>query len=180
MHIIWAKTLKKATTLVTLSFENNQMENSLQHFRNLEKMYESANINQLVFSGSKLEISEHSSRITFPVLPPFQHALEAMHGCVYFKLLDDACYFSAASSEVDFFILTKSFTIQFLRPHNKGIVVAEGRFFRERNGAMESKGTLWNESGKLIAKGSGVFVKSNSRLKDVPAYWESSRIKPKA
>lgn len=154
------------------------MEIGLQHFRNLEKMYESAKINQLVFSGSRLEVCEHIARITFPVFPQFHHAMDAMHGCVYFKMLDDACYFSAASSEFEFFLLTKSFTIHFLRPHNEGIVLAEGRFLGEKNGVLESEGTLWNESGKIVAKGSGVFARSKSKLQGVSAYSNGLNIKP--
>lgn len=99
-----------------------------------------------------------------PVTQAYHHAAGTMHGSVYFRLLDDACYFAALSLEPNFFLHTKSFTIDLKRPHVEGIVIAEGCMDTQTDKSFFCFGTLINESGNILAKGRGEYVRSQLRL----------------
>jgi acyl-coenzyme A thioesterase PaaI-like protein len=71
------------------------------HFKKLERMYLSANINRLLFPSTDVLIKEGSAEISLEVNDDYFHALHAMHGAVYFKLMDDAAYFAANSLVTD-------------------------------------------------------------------------------
>lgn len=84
---------------------------SEEHFRKLERMYLQAKMHQGVYDGIEIAVSESHARVSFLVDDRFHHAAGAMHGAVYFKLLDDAAYFACASLIEDVFILTKEFNV---------------------------------------------------------------------
>ena len=92
-----------------------------EHFRKLERMYLKANLNTALYPSTIVRISEGSAEIGLEISENYFHALGAIHGSVYFKLLDDAAFFAASSVVHDVFVLTASFNIKFIRP------VAEGR-----------------------------------------------------
>ena len=71
------------------------------HFRKLERMYLGAPINQ--WYRPTLSISEGSAEVSIAVRPEFFHAANAVHGSVYFKLLDDSAFFAANSLVEDVF-----------------------------------------------------------------------------
>ena len=73
------------------------------HFKKLEEMYLKANINSIVFDSSTILIKEGEAKISLDVSEKYFHALGAIHGCVYFKLLDDAAYFSVSSIVKEYF-----------------------------------------------------------------------------
>lgn len=134
------------------------------HFRSLEKLYYSAPINKDFFEGSKIEVKANSSVIQLKVVEKFHHAGNAMHGAVYFKLMDDAAYFASASVEEDFFILTKSYQIDFLRPVESGTIKASGKVVSKDATETVAISELFNEQGKLVGRGKGVFVNGLIRL----------------
>ena len=80
------------------------MEN---HFKKLERMYLKANINSMLFDSTSISIQEGKAKIGLKVSKKHFHALDAIHGCVYFKLLDDAAYFSVSSIVKNYFRLNK-------------------------------------------------------------------------
>ncbi|MFT6733882.1 MAG: hypothetical protein ACJAS9_002076 [Polaribacter sp.] len=57
----------------------------------------------------------------------FFHGAKAVHGSVYFKLLDDSTFFVANSLETEFFVLTTSFTTYLTRPISNGKMKAIGK-----------------------------------------------------
>ena len=71
-------------------------EKDNSHFIRLINMYHSAQINEKLFTGSHMEIEKGSCRITLPLQESYYHAMQAVHGSVYFKLLDDAAFFCGA------------------------------------------------------------------------------------
>ena len=131
----------------------------MNHYDRLSKMYHKASIQKL-YPGIDLKVTENEAIITLPTGQQFHHAGGSMHGSVYFRLLDDACYFAAMSRVKDYFILTKSFNIEFIRPHVEGKITAKGKLSKEENGEFYCVGELFNEAGKVIATGSGVFVRN--------------------
>ena len=96
-----------------------------KHFQKLEKMYLSANINTMIFDTTTCKILDGYAEIGLTISEKYFHGLGAIHGSVYFKLLDDAAFF-AANSKSKFFILTTAFNLHFLRPVKKGKIRAIG------------------------------------------------------
>ena len=87
-----------------------------EHYQKLERMYLVANIQKLMFETTTIKISEGESEVGLTVQEKYHHAGAAMHGAVYFKLLDDAAYFAANSVIEDVFLLTSSFNVNLIRP----------------------------------------------------------------
>jgi acyl-coenzyme A thioesterase PaaI-like protein len=66
-----------------------------EHYRRLEKMYLAAPVN--AFYSPSIWISHAQAEITVNVKPEFFHAADAVHGSVYFKMLDDSSFFAVNS-----------------------------------------------------------------------------------
>ena len=134
------------------------------HFKKLEEMYLKANINSIVFDSSAILIKEGEAKISLDISEKYFHALGAIHGCVYFKLLDDAAYFSVSSIVKDYFILTTSFQINILKPINRGEIHAIGKVKFSSKNLFTAQSSLFNEQGIEVAFGTGNFVLSKSEL----------------
>lgn len=126
-------------------------------------MYLGAPIQEL-YPGTTITISHGTADITVPLREEYYHAAQATHGSVYFRLLDDAAFFAVSSLVEDVFVLTTSFNIQLLRPVSKGIIKSTGMVFHEGKSWFGASSELRNEAGKLLATGTGSFVKSNIEL----------------
>ncbi len=141
-----------------------------EHFDKLEKMYLQANINTKIFDTTTVKISEGIAQIGLEISEKYFHALGAIHGSVYFKLLDDAAFFAVNSIVEDVFVLTTSFNVNLLRPADKGIITSVGKVkFKSRN-IFVAESTLYNEDGKEIAFGTGNFAKSKIELSEKIGY----------
>ena len=141
------------------------------HFRKLEQMYlKAAPINRVHFPSTQLSIQKASATVSLEVHPDYFHALGAMHGSVYFKLLDDAAFFAVNSIVQDAFVLTTNFNINIVRPINKGIIKAVGSVkFVSRN-LWIAESSMIDENGKEIAFGTGHFAKSRVELTEEIGY----------
>lgn len=134
------------------------------HYRKLERMYLGAKLNQQYYDNTTVTIGHETAEIGLTISEKFFHALGAIHGSVYFKLLDDAAFFAVNSIVEDAFVLTTNFNIQLVRPANQGVVKAIGKVrFKSRN-LWVAESTLFNEQGKEIAFGTGNFAKSKVAL----------------
>lgn len=134
------------------------------HFEKLASMYLSVNVNTQIFDTTTCFISQGKAEISLMVVPKYFHALNAIHGSVYFKLLDDAAFFAVNSIVEDVFVLTKSFNIHFKRPVSEGKIIAKGEVTQTGPTSYEAKAELLNASGKIVGYGSGEFVKSKTEL----------------
>ncbi len=134
------------------------------HYNKLEKMYLDANIQQHIFETTTVKISEGQAEIGLTIAEKYYHALGAIHGSIYFKLLDDAAFFAVNSHVHDVFVLTTSFNINIIRPVSNGTIKAIGKLrFASRN-LFIADATLYNQEGKEIAFGTGQFTKSRIAL----------------
>jgi len=70
---------------------------STEHYRKLEKMYLKANIQKHLFETSTIKVEEAKASISIDIDERYYHGLQAVHGAIYFKLLDDACFFAVNS-----------------------------------------------------------------------------------
>lgn len=141
------------------------------HFKKLERMYLDANFNKALYPTTTMKIEEEKATITMQVSDQYFHALGAIHGSVYFKMLDDASFFAVNSIVKDVFVLTTSFNIQITRPVSSGLLKAVGTVrFKSRN-LFVGEATLYNEDGKEVAFGTGNFVKSKVQLSKEIGYF---------
>ncbi len=140
------------------------------HYDKLERMYLQAKVNTKIFDTTTVKISEEMAQIELEISDKYFHALEAIHGSVYFKLLDDAAFFAVNSIVEDVSVLTTSFNINLIRPVNKGMITAIGKVrFKSRN-LFVAESTLYNEDGKEVAFGTGNFAKSKIELSEKIGY----------
>jgi uncharacterized protein (TIGR00369 family) len=133
-----------------------------EHYRKLERMYMAAPINE--FYKPMIRISRGAAEITINLEPKFFHAADAIHGSVYFKMLDDAAFFAVSSVVEDNFVLTSTFNLYFLAPVANGTIRSEGRVVRGGGSSFLAESVLYNGQNEEIARGSGMFVKSKIRL----------------
>lgn len=140
-----------------------------QHYRQLEKLYHSANIQQFI-DGSQLTVQHQQAEITLPMQSKYNHGANAMHGALYFKLLDDAAYFAVASVVQDVFIVTSSFQINLVRPVTGGTIKAVGKVRTIGKNLFVAESTLYNEQGKEVAFGTGQFMKTTQQLSSLEGY----------
>ena len=137
------------------------------HYRKLEHMYLSAPINEIY--RPTIAISKGHATIGFEVRERFFHAAGAMHGSVYFKGLDDAAFFAAASLVPDRFVLTVSFTVYLTRPVSAGHLEAKGRVTSHSRSLLVAESVLYNDD-REVARGSGTFVPGKIELSSELGY----------
>lgn len=133
-----------------------------QHFRKLERVYHEAPTNR--YYAPKLRIEEGRATLEIPLREELWHAGRAVHGSVLFKALDDAAFFAANSLVEEVFVLTASFTVDFLRPVAAGTIRAEGRVVDVSRRRILADAELHDQDGRLVARGRGSFMRSSIAL----------------
>ncbi|MEW6736729.1 MAG: PaaI family thioesterase [Acidobacteriota bacterium] len=132
------------------------------HYKKLEHMYEGAKCNEYYLP--KMTITEGRAELIILVQEKFFHSGNAVHGSVYFKALDDVCFFAVNSIVEEVLVLTSSFNIYLLRPISEGDLKAVGTVAHATNSSFIAEGILYDSQGKELARGSGNFVKSKIKL----------------
>lgn len=147
---------------------NEHPMKNTQHYRALEAMYSIAPINR--FYSPRMTVSEGEAEIEIDLKPDFHHTAGAVHGSVYFKLLDDSAFFAASSLESNVFVLTTSFTTYITRPVAEGSIKAIGRVVNRNRSQWIAESVLYNSEEREIARGNGIFVRSKLLLANTPGY----------
>ena len=138
------------------------------HYRSLENMYLSAPINTIF--PPTIVVAKEAATITLAIKPDYFNAANAIHGAVYFKLLDDSAVFAASSYQSEFVVLTASFTTDISKPVSKGLVTAVGKVVKVDGKKLYAESIMYNEQGDEVAKGHGLFLPSKMRFKDLDCY----------
>ncbi len=133
-----------------------------EHFRKLERMYSQGPCNRDL--AANLVIGRGRAEVRMPVQEHLFHAANAVHGAYYFKLLDDAAFFAVNSVVTEVFVLTVSFNIQLIRPIAKGQLHSVGTLVRASKTLFFADAAVKSDTGKEIARGSGVFSRSKMPL----------------
>jgi uncharacterized protein (TIGR00369 family) len=141
-----------------------------EHYRKLERMYLSAPINNQLYKGITINILREKAELTLKVEEKFFHAANAIHGSVYFKMLDDAAFFAVNSIIPDVFVYTVSFNVQLLRPVSIGIIKSIGELKFKSSNLFIADSALFDEKDKLVGRGSGNFMKSKIELTENIGY----------
>ena len=139
-----------------------------EHFKKLENMYHAAPFQELI--KSKLKISEGEAELEMEIDPILHHAAHAIHGFVYFKMMDDVAIFSANSMEKEFFLLTSSFNLYFLRPVQSGKIRGVGKVVSRTKSQYIAEAVIYNDEDKEIGRGSGAFAISRKPFAELPGY----------
>ncbi|TPE43358.1 PaaI family thioesterase [Pontibacter mangrovi] len=140
-----------------------------EHYQRLERLYHKAKVQEL-FNGSTIQVGHSRAEITLPVQEKYFHGANAIHGAVYFKLLDDASYFAVASVVRDVFMVTTSFQLNLVRPVTGGQLKAVGTLRSQSKSLFIAEATLYNERGKEVAFGTGQFMRTAQPLESLEGY----------
>ncbi|HDG98479.1 MAG: thioesterase [Deltaproteobacteria bacterium] len=142
-----------------------------KHYRGLERMYLVTPINRIF--NPKIKVSRERAEIEIDVRESYFHGAGAVHGCVYFKMMDDAAFFAANSIVRDCFVLTLSFTTYLTRPVSAGVMRSVGKVVAKARNQIIAEAVVYDQRGKEVGKGSGVFVKGKIPLAELPGYLDS-------
>src|SRR5688572_12355241 len=121
------------------------------HFRLLERLYTAAPCNAAL--APIMRIEHGRATVRFAIQPDMHHAMQGVHGAFYFKALDDAAFFAANSVVTDVFVLTVSFTVQFLRPIAEGEMIAEGVVVKAAKELLFAESVVRDGAGRELGKG---------------------------
>ena len=141
------------------------MKNS--HFKKLEKIYLNAKVNKEIYSNTEIIIQKNYSEIKMPIKKDYFHALDAIHGSVYFKMLDDAAFFAAQSVVEDYMLLTASFNITFKMPVLNGYIKSKGKLCSVSQKEFTAEAKMYNSKNELVAFGNGIFKKSKISIDSI-------------
>ena len=143
-------------------------EVSPEHLKKMNKLYNRAPISGL-FNDHHIDFSvDGSTTIRFTPREGHCHSMGSLHGSGYFKMLDDAAFFAAQALDEDNFIYTTSFTTYLVRAAAVGVpLVARGSVVSAGKTLQIASATLVEEeTGNLVATGSGTFLKSPHKIND--------------
>jgi uncharacterized protein (TIGR00369 family) len=143
-----------------LQMDNGKVDE--EHFRKLERMYVTAPVNQ--YFRPVMRVGCGTAEVSIAVRRDFYHAAHAVHGVVYFKLLDDAAFFAANSLVEDVFVLTVSLNSQLLRPVTEGDMKATGRVVHQSKSLIIADAEVLDADGRQLARGTGTFMRSRIPL----------------
>ena len=142
--------------------------NETQHFSALENMYLAAPINRIY--NPTIVITEGRSEIEIELSEGYFHSTGAVHGSVYFKMLDDAAFFAVNSLEQEVFVLTASFTTYITRPVSSGIIKSVGSVATQTKSQFIAESIAYNSQGQEVGRGNGMFIRGKHLLKDALGY----------
>ena len=142
--------------------------NQDEHFIALQNMYLAAPVNQLY--RPTIRVDEAEAEIQIDVQEQFFHSGGAVHGSIYFKMLDDAAFFAANSLEREVFVLTTSFTTYLTRPVSSGSLRSVGRVVNRNRSQWIAEAVVYDSEEREIGRGNGIFVRSKHPLKNALGY----------
>lgn len=125
-------------------------------------MYLAAPCNQ--YFNPRIKIGDGSAEVAIDVRPDLLHAARALHGSVYFKVLDDASYFATNSRVAGFFVVTADFDLHLLRPVTSGTITARGRVTYESDKRFLADAEIKDQDGNVVGRGTGNFIKTTIPL----------------
>jgi uncharacterized protein (TIGR00369 family) len=138
------------------------------HLAGLERAYHAAPVTQ--WMGTTITIGDGTAEVRLPVRRELMHGAMAVHGSLYFRLLDDAAFFAANSRVPEHFVLTLTFDVAFYLPVTDGEMVAMGRVVHTSGRIIHAESQLTDGTGVAYASGRGTFVRSALELRGIPGY----------
>jgi uncharacterized protein (TIGR00369 family) len=131
-------------------------------------MYQAAPINQ--FYLPIMKVTKGEAIIEIELNQKYHHAAGAVHGSVYFKMLDDAAFFAANSLKDKYFVLTSCFTTYLTRPVVAGKLKAIGKVVNKSRSQFIAQAVVYDSDGNEVGRGNGIFVRSKMLLEEAVGY----------
>jgi len=139
-----------------------------EHFKKLENMYLAAPNNQ--YYKPRIVILKAEATISIQIDPNYYHSAGAVHGSIYFKLLDDSTFFAASSLIEKNFLLTTHTSLHLLMPAKNGELTAQAKVIWSGKSYFLTEGRIFNQNSELIAQGTSTLIKSKLHLNNVDNY----------
>lgn len=133
-----------------------------EHHRRLERMYVAAPCNQ--YFKPRIRIGDGTAEVAIDVRPDLLHAARALHGSVYFKVLDDAAYFATNSRVQGFFVITADFDLHLLKPVSNGTITARGKVVYESERRFLAEAEIRDSQDQVVGRRTGNFIKTTITL----------------
>ena len=140
------------------------------HYLALESLYRAAPVNQRY--QPEISVDEGRAEISIEIDERDFHSAGAVHGSVYFKMLDDAAFFAANTLERTYFVLTTSFTTYITRPVSKGKMRSVGRVVNRNRSQFIAEAVVYDDDDREIGRGTGIFVRSKLELSSADGFGE--------
>ncbi|MBZ0216541.1 MAG: PaaI family thioesterase [Fimbriimonadaceae bacterium] len=115
-------------------------------------------------------VDEGTAEFSIAITEDLFHGAGGLHGALYFFVMDNAAMLAANSYVIDVCVVTRNFTIQFLKPVSEGRVRATARIIDRRDGHFQVEAILYDSSDREIGRGQGDFVRSRYRLTNTAGY----------
>ena len=132
---------------------------NLDYYQRLEQLYYKNPCN--AHYDLSMKVGTGTAAVTLTVRPDLLHGGGVLHGSVYFKALDDAATFAAASLKENEIHVTASFNIHFLRPISEGSFTATANVIHQSRRIVLVEAEALDENGRKLAYGSGSFMKAS-------------------
>ena len=105
-----------------------------------------------------VELGKNSATITMTIHDSVINLVGILHGAIYFKLIDDACFFAALSAQESSFVATSNMTIHYLKPASKGVLIAHAKMITKQGRKYLCECEIKDEEGTIYTYGSGSFI----------------------
>ena len=110
-----------------------------------------------------VELGNKSATIQLTIHDSIINLVGIVHGAIYFKLIDDACFFAALSAKKSNFVATSNMTIHYLTPASEGVLIAHAKMITKQGRKYLCECDIKDKEGTIYAYGSGSFVEPKKR-----------------
>ena len=105
-----------------------------------------------------VELGNKSATIQLTIHESVINLVGILHGAIYFKLIDDACFFAALSARESNFVATSNMTIHYLKPASDGVLIAHAKMITKQGRKYLCECEIKDKDGTIYAYGSGSFI----------------------
>ena len=150
------------------SIEKHNRKKLEIHLKKLEQSYLSGFSSSLYAPG--INISENEVEIIIPVSKQICQPNGSVQSEICSKLLQDSAMLVVNSRVPDVFVLTEHFNFYLSNKLVSGQLIARARFVNKSGNQYLAEAIIVDSNRTEIARGSGVFIKSNMPLSADPNY----------
>jgi acyl-coenzyme A thioesterase PaaI-like protein len=150
----------KSTIQMEIEKYNRKVIN--QHCKKLENMYLKKQNSSLLNIG--INISESEVEIVIPVNPQICYFDGSIHSSFSSKLLQEAAELAVNSKISDTFIITENFNFHLSNTIASEVLITRARFLHKSGNQYLAEALIVDSERTEIARGNGVFVKTNIPL----------------
>jgi len=148
---------------IQLGIEHQKKLKKLQtHFEKLERMYLAAPCNKDSELG--IRVLEGTAEIVVPVQETDRCPSGAVQNAMIYKIMDDAAALAINALVHKNLVQTQNFNISFIHPVTEGQLTAKGRLLNVSGDQYYTEAVLTDAEGMEIARGIGIYVKSDTLL----------------